>query len=103
MTDEVTVKRGSGVDRAGAPTGVTTVTLRCRVERKIRRVVSHFVGATGRFGEETLSDTSLVTMQEVLPTDVIILPGETRERSVLSIESAGTPAQRGGKLYRVSL
>lgn len=99
-----TVRRGSGLDRAGNPTGKTSIPIACRIESKQRRVVSVFASAaTARFGEEVLSDTTIVTMTEVQPTDAIILPGETRERAVLAIEAAGTPDRRGPTVYEVAL
>lgn len=104
LDQTATLRRGTGLDRAGNPTGKTSVEIRCRIERKQRRVVSVFASAaTAQFGEEVMSDTTLVTMTEVLPTDAVILPGETRERAILAIEWAGTPDRRGPSLYQVAL
>jgi hypothetical protein len=103
LDQTATLKRSTGLDRFGNPSGATSTTIRCRVERKQRRTVTSFVGSAATFGEEVLSDTTVVTMTEVRPGDVLLIDGETRERRVVNVQEAGTPDRRGPRVYEVML
>lgn len=98
-----TLKRASSLDRYGNPAAASSTTIRCRVERKQRRTVTAFVGASATFGEEIISDTTVVTMTEVRPGDVLLIDGETRERRVANVQTAGTPSRRGPRIYEAML
>lgn len=103
LDQQATVRRGGALDRSGNPTDTTTFTIPCRVERRQRRVVTHLVSSTGRYGEEVLSDTTMVTNMEVRPTDEVRLPDETKWRGVMNVERAGSPDRRGADVWQVML
>lgn len=98
----VTRRVHAGVDRSGNPTTPTDTVIPARVERKQRRVITGLASAAdGRYGEEVLSDTTVVTNTRVDPTDELQLPGESKWRSVLSVEYAGSPDRRGASVWQV--
>lgn len=98
-----TLKRATGLDRYGNPAAESSTTIRCRVERRQRRTVNAFVGAAATFGEEILSDTTVITTTEVRPGDVLLIDGETRERRVVNVNEAGTPDRRSPRIYEAML
>ena len=67
--DTITVKRMTGVDNAGQPTYGDAETVKCRVERTLKKIVN-------ADGQEVMSDAQIALAETVGLQDRIWLPGQ---------------------------
>ncbi len=72
--DKITVKRMTGVDTSGQPTYGDAETVKCRVERNMKKIVD-------ASGQEIMSDAQIALAEEVGLQDRIWLPGADTDKT----------------------